>query len=113
MPNDFKAYIKNKDRRYFTDFREAMPIPDLIELQKDSYKWFLEEGLAELFDEISPIVDFNNRELELTLGDYYLDKAKFNEIESREKNITYEAPLRIKAILKNKKTAQETSQEVY
>ena len=113
MPNDFKAYIKNKDRRYFTDFREAMPIPDLIELQKDSYKWFLEEGLAELFDEISPIVDFNNRELELTLGDYYLDKAKFNEIESREKNITYEAPLRIKAILKNKKSGQEISQEVY
>lgn len=113
MPNDFKAYIKNKDRRYFTDFREAMPIPDLIELQKDSYKWFLEEGLAELFDEISPIVDFNNRELELTLGDYYLDKAKFNEIESREKNITYEAPLRIKAILKNKKSGQEVSQEVY
>jgi DNA-directed RNA polymerase subunit beta len=113
MPNDLKAHVKNNDRRYFTDFREAMPIPDLIELQKDSYKWFLEEGLAELFDEISPIVDFNNRELELSLGDYYLDKPKFNEIESREKNITYEAPLRIKAILKNKKSAQEISQEVY
>ncbi len=113
MPNDFKTNIKNTERRYFTNFREAMPIPDLIELQKDSYKWFLEEGLAELFDEISPIVDFNNRELELSLGDYYLDKPKFNEIESREKNITYEAPLRIKAILKNKRTAQEIAQEVY
>ncbi|HPT08256.1 MAG TPA: DNA-directed RNA polymerase subunit beta [bacterium] len=115
MSNSFivKNYIKNSERRYFTDFKEVMPIPDLIELQKDSYKWFLEEGLAELFDEISPIIDFNNRELELYFGDYYLDKPKFNEVESREKNITYEAPLRIKAILKNNKTSQEISQEVY
>ncbi len=115
MSNSFivKNYIKNSERRYFTDFKEVMPIPDLIELQKDSYKWFLEEGLAELFDEISPIVDFNNRELELYFGDYYLDKPKFNEVESREKNITYEAPLRIKAILKNNKTSQEIAQEVY
>lgn len=113
MSNDFKTYIKNNDRLYFTDFKEVMPVPDLIELQKDSYNWFLKEGLAELFDEISPIVDFNNRELELSFGDYYLDKAKFNEKESREKNITYEAPLRIKAVLKNKKTGKEISQEVY
>jgi DNA-directed RNA polymerase subunit beta len=115
MSNSFivKNYIKNSERRYFTNFKEVMPIPDLIELQKDSYKWFLEEGLAELFDEISPIVDFNNRELELYFGDYYLDKPKFNEVESREKNITYEAPLRIKAILKNNKTSQEIAQEVY
>ena len=115
MSNSFtvKNYIKNSERRYFTNFKEIMPVPDLIELQKDSYRWFLEEGLAELFDEISPIGDFNNRELELSFEEYYLDKPKFNEVESREKNITYEAPLRIKAILKNKKNGQETSQEVY
>lgn len=115
MPNSLaiKNYIKNSERRYFSDFKEIMPVPDLIELQKDSYQWFLKEGLAELFDEISPIIDFNNRELELYFGDYYLDKPKFNETESREKNITYEAPLRIKVILKNKKTSQEIAQEVY
>ncbi len=105
--------IKNKNRLFFTDFKESMPIPDLIESQKDSYNWFLKEGLAELLDEISPIIDFNNRELELYFGDYYLDKPKFDEIESREKNITYEAPLRVKAILKNKKNNKEISQEVY
>jgi DNA-directed RNA polymerase subunit beta len=108
-----KTYIQKSDRKYFNNFIEAMPVPDLIKLQKDSYDWFLKEGLAELFDEISPIVDFNNRELELYFGDYYLDKPKFNEVESREKNITYEAPLRIKATLKNKRTSQEVSQEVY
>ncbi len=113
MSNDSKNYIKNNERKYFTDVKPIIPVPDLIELQKDSYKWFLDEGLAELFDEISPIVDFNNRELELYFGEYYLDKPKFDEIESREKNITYEAPLRIKVILKNKKTSQEISQEVY
>ena len=113
MSNDSKKYIKNNERKYFTDLKPIIPVPDLIKLQKDSYKWFLSEGLAELFDEISPIVDFNNRELELYFSDYYLDKPKFDEIESREKNITYEAPLRIKVVLKNKKTSQEISQEVY
>ena len=88
-------------------------MPDLIEIQKDSYKWFLDEGLAELFDEISPITDFNNRNLELYFGEYYLDKPKFNEIESREKNITYEAPLRVKTTLVNKKTGEENKQEVF
>jgi DNA-directed RNA polymerase subunit beta len=111
MPSNLT--IKNKDRVFFTDFKESMPIPDLIESQKDSYNWFLKEGLAELLDEISPIIDFNNRELELYFGDYYLDKPKFDEIESRDKNITYEAPLRVKAILKNKKNNKEISQEVY
>lgn len=104
--------IKN-NRLFFTDFKESMPIPDLIESQKNSYAWFLKEGLAELLDEISPIIDFNNRELELYFGDYYLDNPKFDEVESRDKNITYEAPLRVKAILKNKKTNKEISQEVY
>ncbi|MFA5644138.1 MAG: DNA-directed RNA polymerase subunit beta [Patescibacteria group bacterium] len=113
MSNTSKVCIKNSQRKCFNNSIEVIPVPDLIELQKDSYKWFLKEGLAELFDEISPIVDFNNRELELYFGDYYLDKPKFDEVESREKNITYEAPLRIKVILKNKKTSQEITQEVY
>ncbi len=88
-------------------------MPDLIEIQKDSYKWFLDEGLAELFDEISPITDFNNRDLELYFEDYYLDKPKFSEVESRAKNITYESPLRVKTTLLNKRTGQKIKQEVF
>ncbi len=88
-------------------------MPDLIEIQKDSYKWFLDEGLAELFEEINPITDFIGRDLELYFEDYYLDDAKFSEQESRAKNITYEAPLRVKTRLVNKKTNQVSSQEVY
>ncbi len=88
-------------------------MPDLIEIQKDSYNWFLKEGLADLFDEISPITDFIGRDLELYFTDYYLDEPKFNEAESKAKNITYEAPLRVNVKLVNKKTGQTTTQEVF
>ena len=73
-PQTSSVAAKLGERRYFKDFKEAMPVPDLIEIQKDSYNWFLKEGLAELFDEISPITDFNNRDLELYFEEYFLDK---------------------------------------
>jgi DNA-directed RNA polymerase subunit beta len=100
-------------RKSFSELREIMPLPDLIEIQKDSYDWFLKEGLAELFDEINPVTDFIGRDLELYFEDYYLDEPKFSELESREKNITYEAPLRVKTRLLNKKTNKAISQEVF
>jgi len=88
-------------------------MPDLIEIQKDSYRWFLKEGLAELFDEINPVGDFIGRDLELYFEDYYLDEPKFSELESRTKNITYEAPLRVKTRLVNKKTKRSLNQEIF
>ncbi len=100
-------------RKYFHEKHQVMPMPDLIEIQKDSYRWFLEEGLKDLFDEISPITDFIGRDLELYFEDYYLDEPKFDEVESREKNVTYEAPLRVKVKLVNKRTGQSDTQEVY
>ncbi len=100
-------------RKFFSDSTEVMPLPDLIEIQKDSYKWFLDEGLSELFEEINPVTDFIGRDLELYFDDYYLDEPKFSEVESRNKNITYESPLRVKTRLVNKKTGQSIKQEVY
>lgn len=100
-------------RKSFSKSTEVMPMPDLIEIQTDSYKWFLREGLAELFDEINPVADFIGRDLELYFDDYYLDEPKFTELESREKNITYEAPLRVKTRLVNKKTGRALNQEVF
>jgi DNA-directed RNA polymerase subunit beta len=108
-----KTSQKIVERRFFNDFKETIPMPDLIEVQKDSYAWFLKEGIMELFEEINPIVDFIGRDLELYFDDYYLDEAKFNELESRQKNITYESPIRVKTRLVNKKTKQEVKQEVY
>lgn len=104
---------KTEARRFFKDFQEVIEMPELIEIQKDSYQWFLKEGLMELFDEINPVTDFIGRDLELYFEDYYLDEPKFTEVESREKNITYEAPLRVKTRLLNKKTGAANSQEVY
>jgi DNA-directed RNA polymerase subunit beta len=100
-------------RKYFTSFYSKAPTPDLIEIQRQSYDWFLKEGLADLFDEISPVTDFTGRDLELYFEDYYLDEPKFNEIESKLKNITYEAPLRVKTRLTNKRTGATSTQEVF
>ena len=101
-----------KSRKFFTrPYQREMP--DLIEVQKNSYNWFVREGLRELFEEISPIKDISEKGLELYFEDYYLDEPKFDEYTSKQKNITYEAPLRIKATLKNTKTKKKESQEIF
>lgn len=101
------------ERVFFNKKHKTTPMPDLIEIQKDSYQWFIKEGLAELIDEISPISDFIGRDLELNFNKYYLDNPKFNEIESKNKKITFEAPLRVNVCLKNKKINKEIKQEIF
>ncbi len=109
MPHNLPA----ETRRYFTSLREAIPLPNLIEVQRKSYDWFFREGMKELFEEISPIKDFIGRDLELYLTDYYLDEPKFDEKTAKSKNITFEAPLRVKTKLVNKKTGEIKEQEIY
>ena len=104
---------KDLDRRYFTAARDAMALPDLIEIQKASYRWFLEEGIRELFKEISPIKDFIGRDLELEFVDYFFDEPKFDEKTSKAKNVNYEAPLRVKLRMINRRSNMEREQEVY
>ncbi len=104
---------KIRQRRFFTRIKDAIPLPDLISIQRDSYQWFFSEGLKELFEEISPIKDFIGRDLELYFLDYYLDEPKFDEVMARVKNITYEAALRVKTRLVNKRTGEIKEQEVY
>ena len=101
------------ERKYFTDTKTTQELPDLIEIQKSSYDWFLQNGLKELLEEISPIQDFIGRDLELHFVDHYLDEPKFDEVTSKAKNITYDAPLRVKVKLSNKKTGESKSQEIY
>src|SRR3989338_7777691 len=104
MSVDFSQPLVHEGRVYFNPRLQAIELPDLIEVQKSSYDWFLKEGLKELFDEISPITDFIGRDLELSFVDYYLDEPKFDETTARARNATYEAPLRVKARLANKRT---------
>ncbi|MBT4850258.1 DNA-directed RNA polymerase subunit beta, partial [Candidatus Parcubacteria bacterium] len=104
---------KTTTRKYFTTLREAIPLTDLIEVQKKSYDWFFKDGLKELFDEISPIKDFIGRDLELYFTDYYLDEPKFDEVTAKDKNVTFEAPLRVNVRLTNKRTNEVKEQEIY
>lgn len=99
-------------RRFFNN-RITVSLPDLIEVQTDSYRWFWDKGLKELFDEINPIADFTSKDLELTVSDYYLDEPKYDALVAKNKNISYEAPLRAKATLVMKKTGEVKEQEIY
>ncbi len=105
--------LKTTERKFFTNVRDAMPVPDLIDVQKSSYDWFLKFGIKDLFEEVSPMTDFTGRDLELYLENYYLDDPKFDEVVCRERNLTFEAPLRVTARLLNKRTTQSKSQEIY
>ena len=88
-------------------------LPDLIEIQKKSYKWFWEKGLRELLDEFSPIIPWGNKELEFHFLDYHLDEPKYDEIEAKDNNVSYEAPLYCRVKLVNNKTKEEKEQDVF
>ena len=113
MPTFKRQPLKTKERKFFTENLSTVPMPDLAEVQKDSYNWFIKQGIKELFDEVSPITDFAGRDLELYLEDYYLDDPKFDEVVCRERNLTFDAPLRVTARLEDKKTKATKSQEIY
>ncbi len=92
-------------RMSYSRQKEVLEMPNLIEVQKDSYKWFLEEGLREAFNDISPITDFNGQ-LSLELVDYQLceDDVKYSIEECKERDATYAAPLKVKVRLRNTET---------
>src|SRR3989339_966330 len=114
MPLHYRRTLPtDRERRTFGAVSDAMDFPDLIEIQRRSYKWFYEEGVRELFAEVNPIRDFIGRDLELYFDDYYLDEPKFDEKTSRVKNVTYEAPLRVKTRLVNLRTKSSKVQEIY
>ena len=104
---------KAKPRKFFTHKHETALLPNLIEVQLNSYKWFLEKGIKELLAEVSPIRDFTGKNLELYFGDYFFDKPKYDEFTSRERNTSYEAPLYVSAKLVNKVTGKTKTQDVY
>lgn len=92
---------------------KPLDFPNFLEIQRDSYEWFWGKGLRELFDEISPIKDYGEKDFELFFGDYKLDDAKYTEFTARERNTSYESPLRVRTSLKSKRTGETKEQEVY
>ncbi|HYF05216.1 MAG TPA: DNA-directed RNA polymerase subunit beta, partial [Patescibacteria group bacterium] len=105
--------LKKELRRFFTKLKDPIQMPNLIEVQLNSYKWFFERGLKELLNEINPIKDFTGKNLDLSFGDYFLDKPKFDEKTSRDRNTTFEAPLYVQTKLVNKVTGKTKTQDVY
>ncbi len=105
--------IGKRTRMSFSKIKEIADVPNLIELQVDSYKWFLEEGLKEVFEDISPIEDYTGN-LILEFVDYSLDdKPKYDIEECKERDATYCAPLKVKVRLINKETGEIKEQEVF
>lgn len=107
------AKVDVKPRKFFTKRHEVRLLPNLIEVQLNSYKWFLEKGIKELLGEINPIKDFTGKSFELQFGDYFFDKPKHDEFTARERNTTYEAPLYVSAKLINKVNGKNKTQDVY
>ncbi|MBU1255688.1 DNA-directed RNA polymerase subunit beta [Patescibacteria group bacterium] len=88
-------------------------LPDLVEIQKNSYNWFWQEGLRNLLDEISPITPWGNNDLELHFLDYRLEEPKYNEEEAKNRNTSYEAPLYCRVKLIDKKSKKTREQDVF
>ena len=101
-------------RKSFSKINEVMEMPNLIEIQKNSYKWFVEEGMKEVLRDISPITDYSGN-LVLEFVDYRMDdKPKYSIKECKERDATYAVPLRVKARIKNNETGEITEpSEIY
>lgn len=105
--------VRNRRERLgFGKIEEILDMPNLIEIQQRSYQWFLDEGLREMFRDISPIQDFTGN-LILEFIDYSLGEPKYPVDECKERDVTYAAPLRVRARLINKETGEVKEQEVF
>jgi DNA-directed RNA polymerase subunit beta len=104
--------VGSRERMNYGKIKEVLEMPNLIEIQQKSYQWFLDEGLRELFEDISPIQDFTGN-LVLEFIDYSLGEPKYDVEECKERDVTYAAPLRVKVRLINKDTGEVKEQEVF
>ncbi len=116
MAHSVKVHEVNAGKRTrmsFSKIKEVLEIPDLIGIQKSSYKRFLDHDLKEVFNDISPITDYTNT-LSLELVDYRLeDEPKYSVVECKERDVTYAAPLKVKVRLNNHETGEVKEQEVF
>ncbi len=112
MAGHLVKYGKHRVRRSYSRIKEVLELPNLIEIQTDSYKWFLDEGLREMFEDIMPIEDFAGK-LSLEFVNYQLLEPKYTVDEAREHDANYSAPLHVTLRLINKETGEIKSQDVF
>lgn len=113
MVNVKDVQLGRNVRKSFSKINEVLEMPNLIEIQKNSYQWFLDEGIKEVFNDISSITDANGK-LTLSFVDYTIDDTpKYSIAECKERDVTYAAPLRVKARLKNEETGEITENIIF
>lgn len=106
-----------RNQRYcpcvFTHDDTALPLPNLISHQKDSWREFVETGLSEIFTELNPVEDYTGQKLELRFKQYQFQDPKISELHAKENNLTFDAPLHVNVELTNKVTGEVKEQEIY
>ncbi|MBQ5590717.1 MAG: DNA-directed RNA polymerase subunit beta, partial [Clostridia bacterium] len=113
MVNVKPVKLGKNTRMSFQKINEVLEMPNLIEVQKNSYQWFLDEGLKEVFNDVASITD-HNENLVLSFTGYHIDETpKYSIAECKERDTTYAAPLRVRAQLLNKETGEIKESEVY
>ena len=102
----------HRKRRNFSSIRNTYELKDLLEIQKKSYNWFIETGIKEVFEDLFPVENFSGT-LSLEFGDYHFDEPKHSIKESKDREITYSAPLRVEVRLFNRETGEVKEQEIF
>lgn len=114
LPKENIIMKEASNRKYYSHrLDQDVVLPNLIEIQIDSYRWFLEEGIRELLDEINPISDFSGKKLELHFLEHSIGEPKWDAETCKTKNLTYEAPLKVHVQLINKESGEIKEQDVF
>ena len=108
-----KELFGKTERVSFSKFPQVLDLPNLLKVQKDSYRWFVEEGLGEILEDISPIEDYNGNLILEFVGYDFDDETKYTIEEAKYKDTTYSRDLKVKARLINKETEEVKEQEVF
>ena len=102
----------HRERRNFSKIRNTYELKDLLEIQKKSYQWFLEVGIKDVFEDLFPVEDFSGT-FSLNFGDYHFDEPRFSIKESKDRETTYSAPLKVDVQLFNRETGEVKEQEIF
>lgn len=114
LPKEEQYIKEDSERKYYSErIDRNVQLPNLIEVQIDSYRWFLQEGIRELLDEITPISDFSGKKLELHFLEHSIGEPKYDAETCKVKNLTYESPLKVHVQLINKESGEIKEQDVF
>ena len=112
MAYQVKKFGDYRERRCFSRLKNSLELTDLLEVQKKSYETFLKEGIKEVFEDIFPVESFSGS-LSLEFGDYSFDEPRYSVKESKDRRVTYAAPLKVQARVFINETGEVKEQEVY